>query len=216
MTDRNPERNELQFRGSEGLPGSENDALDRELDAALAKYAAVEPRAGLEERILANLQSEQTRTPERAWRRWCVAAAAAAVIVVAVALAWKSGRPVQQQIVQHTPAQQSPQQPPPQVEANDQHIGAGSATTPKRQATVRHSQPVIAVVATANPKLDVFPSPQPLSEQERLLLDYVHQSPMEAAQIARAQTELAAREEAERVGLQAGAGQSGNTKNVLE
>jgi len=34
---------------------------DCEFDDALAKYARVEPRAGLEERILANLRAEQAR-----------------------------------------------------------------------------------------------------------------------------------------------------------
>ncbi len=34
-----------------------HDELDRMLDAALAKYAAAEPRAGLEARVLANLRA---------------------------------------------------------------------------------------------------------------------------------------------------------------
>ena len=38
---------------------AERDPLDRDLDAALAKYAAVEPRAGLEDRVLANLRAER-------------------------------------------------------------------------------------------------------------------------------------------------------------
>ncbi len=69
------------------------DELDRMLDAALAKYAAVEPRTGLEDRILANLRAERTRVPDRAWWRWSVAGALAAVVVVALALAWRSGKP---------------------------------------------------------------------------------------------------------------------------
>src|ERR1700752_2908168 len=66
---------------------------DRVLDAALAKYAAVEPRAGLDERILANLRAEQTRTSNRAGWRWGLAAAVIAVLVVALSLAWRSGKP---------------------------------------------------------------------------------------------------------------------------
>jgi hypothetical protein len=192
MTDKNQERVESGVRGSEelrgpeGFRGAEHGMLDQALDAALAKYAAVEPRSGLNERILANLQAEQMRVPERAWRRWGFAAAVAAVIVVAVALAWKSG-PAQQQIVVHpSPTLQSPQQSPPQVEANDQHVGVESATTPKHRTTVRHSQSVVStVVATANPKLDVFPSPQPLSEQERILMSYVADFHDQAVVIAR-------------------------------
>jgi hypothetical protein len=186
---------------------------DRALDAALAKYAAVAPGPGLEERIMANLHAERMRVPERAWWNWGIAAAVAAVIVVGVAFTWKSSRPVQQ-IVHHAPTQQNPKQLP-QAVAKDAPESARNVMTPTPSVSAHHSPPVIAAVA-ANPRLDVFPSPQPLSEQEKLLLDYVHQSPTEAAQIARAQTELAAREESERAGLQPGAGQSGNIKNVFE
>jgi len=45
-----------------------------------------------------------------------------------------------------------------------------------------------------SPKLSQFPSPQPLSEQERLLVRYVTDFPQEAAMVAKAQ----ARAEAER------------------
>jgi len=45
------------------------------------------------------------------------------------------------------------------------------------------------VVATAAPKLDQFPSPRPLSEQELALARYVNEFPQEAMLIARAQEE---------------------------
>ena len=45
------------------------------------------------------------------------------------------------------------------------------------------------VVAAANPKLDQFPSPRPLSEEEQLLVRYVHEFPEEAVLIAKAQAE---------------------------
>ena len=41
----------------------------------------------------------------------------------------------------------------------------------------------------APPKLDQFPSPQPLSEQEKLLQSYVAKYPEQAVLIARARTE---------------------------
>lgn len=39
------------------------------------------------------------------------------------------------------------------------------------------------------PKLDQFPTPRPLSEQEKLLVRYVHEFPEEALLIAKAQAE---------------------------
>jgi hypothetical protein len=46
----------------------------------------------------------------------------------------------------------------------------------------------------AEPKLDVFPSPLPLSEQEKMLASYVAEYPKEAALIARLRTEALQRE----------------------
>jgi hypothetical protein len=54
------------------------------------------------------------------------------------------------------------------------------------------------VVATDNPKLDQFPSPQPLTEQERILASYVALDPEHAALIAEARTEALLREAEER------------------
>ncbi len=45
------------------------------------------------------------------------------------------------------------------------------------------------MVAAASPKLDQFPSPQPLSEQEKILTNYVAQYPEHAVLIARARSE---------------------------
>ncbi len=67
-----------------------------------------------------------------------------------------------------------------------------------RGTTVHRAQP--EVVASASPRLDQFPSPRPLSEQEKILLDYVGRFPDEAARVADAQTALAQREELEMYG----------------
>src|ERR1700757_4524333 len=66
------------------------DELDRALDAALAKYVA-EPRAGLEERVLANLRAETARGAERAWWRWGVLAFVAAALLFALGLSGRLG-----------------------------------------------------------------------------------------------------------------------------
>ena len=80
----------------------EQGELDSALDAALAKYAAVEPRAGLEDRVLANLRIEQARMPVRAWWRWSVAGALAAVVFVALALAWRPFKPSPASVENHS------------------------------------------------------------------------------------------------------------------
>jgi len=44
-------------------------------------------------------------------------------------------------------------------------------------------------VVAATPRLDRFPSPEPLSEQERLLRNYVAQYPEQAVRLARLRSE---------------------------
>ena len=168
------------------MANGNEDELDRVLDAALTKYAA-EPRAGLEERVLANLRAETARGDEPAWWRWGVAAVVAAVIVIAVALSWKPGSPTHP--TTHVAVTTPPTQPTgTQTAASGEQravrpqAGHAARKTPKHRA-------VEAVMAAAPPKLDRFPSPQPLSEEERALAGYVSQFPREAKLIARAQEE---------------------------
>ena len=66
----------------EAVQTGSGDALDRLLDGALAQYSQVEPRAGLEERVLANLRSQPAHRP---WWMWvAIPAAVAAVVLVAI------------------------------------------------------------------------------------------------------------------------------------
>jgi hypothetical protein len=162
--------------------------LDRVLDKALAKYAAAAPRAGLEERVLATVRAERARVPDRAWWRWSVMAALAAMVIVAVTLAWKSDRPPHP-VVANRPATATPAAKAPATQAgskgkaNPVHLRERGAT----QTAAR--RPRSGVVMAGNPKLDQFPSPRPLSEQEKLLQSYVAEYPERAVLIARARTE---------------------------
>jgi len=167
----------------------ENNELIRALDAALAKYAAVEPRAGLEERVLANLRAERAKSPDRGWWRWTAVAALAAVAVVAVALTLRSGRPTQPVAVKHILATaQSPREPERYAANGEANLVRPRGHQPVHRTLAPPHQPK-AVVAAAVPKLDQFPSPQPLSEQERILKSYVAKYPEQAVLIARAASE---------------------------
>jgi hypothetical protein len=167
----------------------DRDNLDRELDAALTKYAAVEPRAGLEDRILANLRAEREPATQNSWWRWPAVAALTVVIVVAVLVAWRSWKPVQNITTQHQPATTLTQAHAGTQVANS---GSGSIRThetgSRRRVRPREVSHPAAVVASV-PKLDQFPSPQPLSEQETILARYVTKFPEHAALIAQARAE---------------------------
>jgi hypothetical protein len=178
----------------------EKDALNGELDAALAKFTKAEPRAGLEERILENLRIERKRAAERSWWRWPAVASLAALILVALFVSWRSGKSPQKMAAQH----------PPATTRTSEHDGTQVANSSEHDSTPPHelfgSRPkphaithTAAAVAPA-PKLDEFPSPQPLSEQEKILAHYVTNYPAHAALIAQARADELRRDSAEEMG----------------
>jgi hypothetical protein len=164
--------------------------FDRELSGALAKYASAEPRVGLEERVLANLQAELAKAPTHAWWRWSTAAAvAAAVAIVLIALAWRSNGPSRPAIANHPSPAQGENAAGIQVVTvtNDSERRASlQDSKPARRQTAHSARQTVAV---APPRLDQFPSPQPLNEQEKILARYVAQFPEHAVLVARARTE---------------------------
>jgi len=164
-----------------------DDPSDLDLDAALAKYSAVEPRTGLEERVLARLSDEKSKPLSRPRWYWSLAAAAAAIAVMVVAFTWKPSSPSRLVIANHPAgATQTTSQPGTNVANRN-----GSAVSPRGQSPARRTstRPSRTAVVAAAPKLDQFPSPQPLSEQEEILKNYVAKYPEQAVLIARAAAE---------------------------
>jgi len=171
------------------------DGLDHALDAALAKYAAVEPRAGLDGRILANLRSQPYAEGRPLWR-WGLALALA-VALIAAGLAWRSSksRPV---IVQQPSGKDRVK------ESVKVHYANTQPATVRKQAKLQavvHQRATArirdSVKLAAAQKREQFPSPQPLSEQEKLLASYVEQYPERAVLIARARAEQEQRDREE-------------------
>ena len=171
------------------MTNGKRDELDRVLDAALAKYAAGEPRDGLEERVLANLRTEQARVPDRTWWRWPSTVAIAAVVVVVLALTLRWDKPSPPIAVNHssTPSA-APKERGTEIVSNAQKSGLRPVRpSSARTQTMRPSPREVAIARS--PKLDLFPSPQPLSEQEKLLRNYVAENFQQAVLLARARTE---------------------------
>jgi len=167
-------------------PESNRDRLDHILDASLAHYnRAAEPRAGLEDRILANLRSQPVAEPSR-WFRWqwltSGAIAVAAVVLIAVMLMPKAQRQ------QPPPLTATKTDVPRAVETNPMSPATQTMPASPRRLLVRH-RPLATretsesthqvTVAAAVPHLDVFPAPTPLSSQEQMLLSYVRRTPRE-------------------------------------
>ena len=164
------------------------DDLDLMLDASLAKYAAVEPRPGLEQRVLAHLSVEAVLPSRHPWLQWGLAGALAVITVVGV-LAWRSNQAPHPVIANHpstTIQRSSIQEIRPAPHATDKVVTVTHASVPRPAARrAPASRPA------THPKLDQFPSPQPLSAEEIALAQYVENFPKEARLIADTQEQFA-------------------------
>lgn len=148
--------------------------LDALLDKALTEYGVPVPRAGLENRILANLRIEQERRI-RVRRCWTLGSAFALVAVVgAIWIASPAHVP-------RSPGGTSTVRATDRVESpafsNRERTGTmqlGTANVHRRSAQRRL---LTESAHNFQPKLSEFPAPRPLSEQERLLLAFIKAAP---------------------------------------
>ena len=156
---------------------------ERVVDGALARALRpenAEPRDGFEDRLLANLAAQPQRRP---WWRWLWVPALAAAAVLAVMLAMRTTRRPEPAVDAHrtTP---SPEQPVIVAKTPVQ-----SPQVVRRKAIHRTQAHVQLAHATAPtlPKQEVFPTPVPMTDQERLLLALVRRHPLRAQEIAAGQ-----------------------------
>jgi hypothetical protein len=157
----------------------ESGELDRTIDATLAKYASVEARDGLEERILANLRTADTQSAQQMWRHWGFTAVLTAVLIVAAAVVWRWNQTTVPPVAIHPPLLKHA---PADLANRDKNSAPPRGSMPHRR-TLRSPERAIVV---PGPKLEVFPSPLPLSEQEKILASYIAQYPGHAALVAEA------------------------------
>jgi hypothetical protein len=151
----------------------ERDDLDLQIDSALAHYA--EPSAGLEARILtqlASVRTSETAPARKRWLLWPIALpiAACAILLVVFALRY-THKPTTQQAQRTAPQTQSaqnttiPQPSPPRKHNTQPHLVAARVS--------RH----ITHKPAPLPKLDVFPTPRPLSPEEQAMVRFVATMP---------------------------------------
>jgi hypothetical protein len=160
------------------------DALDLALDAALAKYVTAMPRPGIEERLVANLRAERGRSRIRLWRRRpTVAAFAALAAVLVVSVLWRSAGPTHRIAVGQSPATVAHS---PELRADATNRLGGLVPTHQAELGKRPRPRQVAAKTVFSPRLDRFPSPQPLSEQEKILQSYFSNYPKDAVLVARA------------------------------
>jgi hypothetical protein len=138
--------------------------VDDLLEASLERYRGEEPRSGLEMRILAGIRTRQ-RAARRRSLGWAVAVGAGALATIVLALHFAPNQHRQPapsaalpQPVANPPAMPL-QQPPPSLADH--------------RAPLQPPQQQVRRVATPRLRPEQFPTPYPLTEQEKLLLAYL-------------------------------------------
>jgi hypothetical protein len=170
--------------------------IDDMLDSLLANYSLAEPRPGLENRILANLRlanprDAESREASRGWWDfkwvWAGAALAAAIIVGAVLVSGRrhvappprtvvqTMQPAVQQPIVEQPSVQQPGVRQPTVQSGVP-AAIGSERVIHRHKTLAPGPQQNATLAWSQ-RPAFFPTPTPLSEQERLMFTYLTNTP---------------------------------------
>ena len=150
--------------------------LDQVLDSLLANYSSAEPRPGLGTRILANLRDAEEKEAAHGWWdfKWLWTGVVTAAIIVAAVLI--SGRhrvaPPTNVVVRTSPAV-----PKPEIQPQTPAVRNETARIHRRKPSAP-TMPQNATLALRE-RPAVFPTPTPLSEQEKLLLSYVAGTPRE-------------------------------------
>jgi hypothetical protein len=149
----------------------ENDDLDLLLDSALKTYAESEASPRLEQRILARIAAEPSSAQRSRWLHWAVALPLAACLLLIVLFVSQHREP--SQIAHESSAPSSPVSVL-RAEPNPAQVHRGRTRPPLRTAS-----PVLVAGRNAPlPKLDVFPTPQPLTAEERALVVIATQTPV--------------------------------------
>lgn len=150
--------------------------IDDMLDSLLANYSSAEPRPGLETRILAKLRGAEEKEAAHGWWsfKWVWAGMVAAVIIVAAVLIGRGHRVAPPT---HVVAKTSPAVRQPEIQSHAPAVRNETIRIRPRKP-LAPTRPQNATLALSE-RPAVFPTPTPLSEQEKLLLSYVAGTPRE-------------------------------------
>lgn len=164
-----PEHKDLALK-----PDAEFDLL---LRSALNTYADPGSDLDLAQQILARVAAESAGRQTRRWLPWAIAVPVAAGLLILIML---SGSKPMHRVADGTSQARVLQSPSTNVSggrpssisllASDQHT---KASRPRQ-----NSRDNVAAAGTTHlPKLDVFPTPRPLTPEEQAFADYVARSP---------------------------------------
>ncbi len=160
--------------GSERMQSPNSYSLDELIRSSIATYGEPAPNSELAQRILLRIAAEAGPVARRRWLPWAVAVPIAACLIAFFVLF--ESRPL------HTPANLTdharvaaplvnniaPAAPDQSQRENRKRLS--------RRDVQQHLAPVLAK-AQPLPKLDVFPTPQPLTPEEQALVQFAARAP---------------------------------------
>jgi hypothetical protein len=137
--------------------------LDQFLDSLLASYSDVEPRPGLETRVIANLRGQASQKKSWQWIWTWIGVGSVTVALTALFFIIVLKRPIEppQAPVAHAVRPSDDHSAPAVTQAH--HVV-------KKATPARHEELVMVATDT---RPDRFPTPVPLSDQEKLFLRYL-------------------------------------------
>jgi hypothetical protein len=140
--------------------------LDQMIDAALSSYSATEARSGLEQRVLHHALAE-TRHKRNLFWAWALAIPATACLLVALFFAARhnSHRNTLEATATNAPA--------PTVPSPHQTPATNSIPSPQKRSIPHRVSAQPSSTHETLPKEDVFPSPSPLTAEERAAIALV-------------------------------------------
>lgn len=155
------------MRDDEAMNHRVDDRIDQQIDAALRAYA--EPPQIPDARVVLAHVVEQARAQQvRRTRWWAWAATPACALLAALLVAAWMLRPPRAPEIAWAPQA-------PEFVAPVRGVDGGAKFLPAaRSRAVRHEQAPAKL-----PKLDVFPSPRPLTPQEQALVAFAQHGPPE-------------------------------------
>jgi hypothetical protein len=164
-----------EFNEPKRMQAPESDSvLDELIHASIATYGEPAPDSELAQRILIRIAAEARPVASRRWLPWAVAVPIAACLIAFFTLF--ESRPVRTPASvtdqAHMPAQlhnDLAPDAPHQSQRENRKRSSGNDMRPHRTA--------VAAKAQSLPKLDVFPTPQPLTPAERALVEFTSRAP---------------------------------------
>jgi len=160
----------------------ESDEFDLMLRSALDTYADPGPESGIEARVLARVSAEAVAAPRRRWLPWVVALPVAAGLLLLFVLF--EFRPA------HRPSDDSGLAHPshqPLINTARPELSTALRPDPVLRGNGPHARPrprmeTVAAEAAPLPKLDVFPTPQPLTPEEQAFVVFAARAPQSERQ----------------------------------